>query len=117
MKRLFVPVLAVCLIALLPRLAFAHAHLVASTPAPNAAVQGPDIPFDLRFNSRVDPQRSTLTLVTADGHTRRLSADKQSSEASLHTHAQLSPGSYVLRWQALSTDGHITRGEIPFSVK
>lgn len=117
MKRLFVPALAVCLLVLLPRFAFAHAHLVASTPAANATVHGPDIAIDLRFNSRVDPQRSTLTLVSAGGHTQGLSADRQSTEASLHTHAQLRPGSYVLRWQALSTDGHITRGEIPFSVK
>ena len=30
--------------------------------------------------------------------------------------AGLAPGSYVLRWQVLSVDGHITRGDIPFKV-
>ena len=28
----------------------------------------------------------------------------------------LSPGAYVLRWQVLAIDGHITRGDIPFVV-
>jgi methionine-rich copper-binding protein CopC len=28
----------------------------------------------------------------------------------------LAPGDYRLRWQVLAYDGHITRGEIPFTV-
>jgi len=28
----------------------------------------------------------------------------------------LAPGDYVLHWQVLAVDGHITRGDIPFSV-
>jgi len=28
----------------------------------------------------------------------------------------LRPGTYRLRWQVLASDGHITRGEIPFTV-
>ncbi|TAI60323.1 copper resistance protein CopC, partial [Bradyrhizobium sp. Leo170] len=29
----------------------------------------------------------------------------------------LSPGAWRLRWQVLSVDGHITRGDIPFTVR
>jgi len=29
----------------------------------------------------------------------------------------LKPGEYQLRWQVLAVDGHITRGEIPFTVR
>ena len=32
------------------------------------------------------------------------------------TTADLTPGAYVLRWQMLAIDGHITRGDIPFTV-
>jgi hypothetical protein len=39
------------------------------------------------------------------------SADILSAKAS-----NLPPGDYRLRWQVLASDGHITRGEIPFSV-
>jgi methionine-rich copper-binding protein CopC len=28
----------------------------------------------------------------------------------------LTKGAYVLRWQVLADDGHITRGEVPFHV-
>jgi hypothetical protein len=101
---------------MLPSAAFAHAHLLTSTPAANATVHGPAVAFELRFNSRVDGHRSILTLVMADGHTQTLAMDKQSAEVNLNAHATLKPGSYTLRWQALSTDGHIARGEIPFGV-
>jgi methionine-rich copper-binding protein CopC len=26
------------------------------------------------------------------------------------------PGAYTLKWQVLATDGHITRGSVPFIV-
>jgi len=102
---------------LLPAIAFAHAHLLSSTPAANATVHGPEVAFELHYNSRVDGRHSVLTLVMSDGRTEPLGLDKQSSEANLNAHVKLKPGSYTLRWQALSTDGHITRGEIPFSVR
>ena len=28
----------------------------------------------------------------------------------------LTPGSYVVRWQVLAVDGHITRGDVPLTV-
>jgi len=116
-KRLPIAALAVCSCLLLPRLAFAHAHLLSSAPAANATVPGPDIAIDLKFNSRVETKGSMITLVLAGGQTQRLTLDSQSNETNLDAHTHLKPGSYTLRWQALSTDGHITRGEIPFAVR
>jgi copper resistance protein C len=117
MRRISVGVLAACALLLLPRLALAHAHLLSSTPAANATVRGPEVVFELRYNSRVDAHHSVLTLVRPDGHTEALAMDSQNAESNLNAHATLQPGSYTLRWQALSTDGHITRGEIPFTVR
>ncbi len=35
----------------------------------------------------------------------------------LQTSAELTkPGAYVVRWQVLAIDGHITRGDVPFTV-
>jgi copper resistance protein C len=116
LKRLFVATLAVCSLLLMPRAAFAHAHLLTSTPAANAAVQGPNVPIELRFNSRVDGAHSVLAIVTTNGNA-QIVIDKQSGPANLNAHATLKPGTYTLKWQALSTDGHITRGEIPFTVR
>jgi copper resistance protein C len=110
--------LLVCLIALfgLSQLAFAHAHLLSSTPQADSAVHGPAIAIDLKFNSRVDGSRSHLDLVLPDGKVESLTIGAP-SDAELAAQTRLAPGKYTIRWQALSTDGHITRGEIPFSVR
>ncbi|HEX4037017.1 MAG TPA: copper resistance CopC family protein [Acidobacteriaceae bacterium] len=102
---------------LLPQMALAHAHLVSSSPAANSAVHGPDVAIDLKFNSRVEIKGSMITLLLPGGQTHRLTLDSQSNDVNLDARTHLKPGSYTLRWQALSTDGHITRGEIPFGVR
>ncbi|MFY9748804.1 MAG: copper resistance protein CopC [Acidobacteriaceae bacterium] len=111
-----IAVFVACAALLLPCMAFAHAHLLSSTPAATATVHGPVVAIELRFNSRVDGHHSVLSLVTNNGSV-ALTIDNQSADNNLNAHARLTPGSYTLRWQALSTDGHITRGEIPFTVR
>jgi copper resistance protein C len=117
-KRLSLACLVACALLLAPRLALAHAHLESSTPAANATVQGPNLAIELRFNSRVDGQRSSLGIEVAGGSGQvSIVHDAQRSENTLNAHAALKPGHYVIQWQALATDGHITRGEIPFTVE
>lgn len=117
-RKFSLGLLAACALLVLPRLAFAHAHLESSTPAANATVAAGQIAIELRFNSRVDGQRSTLGIETAGGSGQAaIVHDKQRSETTLNAHATLQPGHYVIQWQALATDGHITRGEIPFTVQ
>jgi hypothetical protein len=108
-------ILAALLIA--PRLALAHAILVTSTPAMHGSVHGPDVAIDLKFNSRVDGLRSRIFIVLPGGATQAVALDKQAAPERLLGHAQLNSGNYTLRWQALAADGHITRGEIPFTVQ
>lgn len=96
--------------------ASAHAVLVQSTPQANEFVKGPDVAIELRFNSRVDAAHSTLVLVRPNGKMQALVA-LQGSPGSIAAKAQLTEGTYLLRWQALSTDGHVSRGELPFQVK
>jgi copper resistance protein C len=98
--------------------AFAHAVLVEATPAARSTVGGPDVAVRLRFNSRIDPLRSLLSLVLPDKTVRKLSLDRQASQDTLTARAAgLAAGAYRLRWQVLAGDGHITRGEVPFQVK
>ncbi|HMD33172.1 MAG TPA: copper resistance CopC family protein [Candidatus Acidoferrales bacterium] len=105
----------VLLLAIQP--AAGHAVLVESAPAANSSVPGPDVSVRLRFNSRIDAARSRLTLVLADGSTEPLKIPEQSSPDTLTSTATgLKPGAYRIRWQVLATDGHITRGDIPFTV-
>jgi methionine-rich copper-binding protein CopC len=100
------------------RPARAHAVLVESTPAAYSAVNGPDISIRLRFNVRIEAKRSRLSLLLPDKLTRALEVDTPPSPDVLTARATgLKPGDYRIRWQVLATDGHITRGEIPFTVK
>lgn len=99
-----------------PLPAAAHAILMESVPAVNATAQGPDIAFDLRFNSRIDHKRSRLTLTLPDQSQRVLPIDLAGADDRLDTKASLPPGAYTLRWQVLAIDGHITRGDVPFTV-
>ena len=97
--------------------AAAHAVLLESNPPVKSAVAGPDVPIKLRFNVRIDAMRSRLTLIRPDGSTQALEISKQSSADTLASQATgLAAGAYRLRWQVLASDGHITRGEIPFTV-
>jgi methionine-rich copper-binding protein CopC len=114
--------LAVCLFAAVAvlfvvRPAAAHAILLESSPSINSTVAGPSVPIKLRFNVRIDATRSRLTLVRPDASTEMLAISKDGGADSLLTQAQgLRPGEYRIRWQVLASDGHITRGEIPFQV-
>ena len=97
--------------------AVAHAVLLESIPALKSSVTGPDVSLRLRFNVRIDAARSRLTLVDPDGASQTLEISKQDSPEIISAEAKgLHPGFYRLRWQVLASDGHITRGEIPFTV-
>ncbi|MFT4112705.1 copper resistance CopC family protein [Silvibacterium sp.] len=117
MKKMLlsVAVLLGCVLAV-PR-AFAHAVLVSSTPAIHGTLHGPDVEFVLKYNSRVDGTRSSLTLVKVGGASQAVTLEKQPAPEQLLAHAKLGAGDYALRWQAVAADGHISRGEIPFTVK
>jgi methionine-rich copper-binding protein CopC len=117
--RVFLAVLLFAAVAmfLMVHLAIAHAILLESSPSINATVAGPGIPIKLRFNVRIDATRSRLTLVKPDASTRSLAISKDAPADTLASQAQgLNPGEYRIRWQVLASDGHITRGEIPFQV-
>ena len=116
--RVFILTALVSICCLFPaRRGSAHAILIEAVPAANSKVAGPDIAIKLRFSSRIDPARSRLTLLLPDGGQRKLEIQKQESPDTLSSQAKgLSAGAYRLQWQVLATDGHITRGEVPFEV-
>jgi len=117
MPRLMV--LIVVLVAagcLRPGRAVAHAILMDSQPAAQATMPPGPASVRLRFNSRIDQARSRLVLRTGRNET-ALQLDSASSADTLAASTILAPGSYVMRWQVLAVDGHITRGDVPFTVR
>jgi len=99
------------------QLAWAHAILMESMPKANSTVKGPELVIVLRFNVRVDGSRSRLHLVAANGSVVTLGNTEQPSPAGLKSTANgLKPGAYRLVWEVLASDGHMSRGEVPFTV-
>ena len=98
--------------------AAAHAVVVTSDPVAGAALTAAPAKVTIRFNSRLDHDRSRLLLIGADGAQQTLAIRPDSETTVLEAPvAGLTPGAWRLRWQVLAVDGHITRGDIPFSLQ
>ena len=96
---------------------WAHAILMESTPKLNSTVKGPDVTVNLRFNVRIDGGRSKVLLVLPDGKVSTLALAGQATPDTLQAHAKgLMPGAYKLQWRVLASDGHMSSGNIPFTV-
>jgi methionine-rich copper-binding protein CopC len=95
----------------------AHAILVRSEPQAGAVVAtAAEYRCVLVYNSRIDRVRSLLSLSGPDGRDVRLALAEDAPANELRATMTLSPGAYRLHWQVLAADGHITRGDIRFTV-
>jgi methionine-rich copper-binding protein CopC len=105
-------------VALTPGIARAHAIVVAAQPAMNSVVLPGELEIRLDFNSRIDQKRSRLSLQRPDGTEVAVALAAGGLPGVLAGRAQVvGEGRWKLRWQVLSLDGHITRGEVSFSVR
>jgi methionine-rich copper-binding protein CopC len=119
-QRLHVPRprwIGACALALACVAVHAHAIVVSSRPSVGTTMKQDDVAVELRFNSRIDHRRSRLSLIGPDSNRSDLfilngtQPDVVAADA-----GRLVSGNYRLRWQVMSIDGHITRGDIPFCV-
>ena len=106
----------VAALALAPAAARAHAILLDSAPAPGGRASAGHVAFRLRFNSRIDAARSRVTLTRPDKAKSVLPIEPGPTPDVLQAAADLGPGAYSLRWQVLAIDGHITRGDVGFTL-
>ena len=103
-------------VGLYPALARAHAILEDSSPPIGGSVRAGPVDLRLRYNSRIDRGRSRLTLTWPDKSKETVAIAPDGPPDIIAAHLDVTPGDYVLRWQVLAVDGHITRGDIPFTV-
>jgi hypothetical protein len=109
--------LAFGMAAVMPVAALAHAVVVLAQPALDQQVAPGPLEIRLEFNARIDRVRSKLELTLPDGGKTELPVDQVGAPNVLSaTTSALAAGAYGLRWQVLAVDGHITRGDIPFTV-
>ena len=96
--------------------AFAHAILEESVPPEGGSVPAGRIGIMLRYNSRIDKERSKLALTGPEHDHSTLPIMQAGPPAILTTTTELKPGDYTIRWNVLATDGHLTRGDVHFTV-
>lgn len=101
---------------ILPAAARAHAILEESTPPIGGSVKAGPIDLTLRYNSRIDRGRSRLVLIREDKTRDTVVIAPDTPPDIIAARVDLAPGSYIIRWQVLAVDGHITRGDIPITV-
>lgn len=101
-------------------IAFAHARLVSSEPAHQAALKGAPKVLHLTFNSLVERHFARFDLVDRAGKSRKIAYTPakpgQTRDLSVAL-PPLSPGAHRLKWSVVSADGHRIEGTIDFSVR
>jgi methionine-rich copper-binding protein CopC len=114
---MFVP--AILAVTLYADAAFAHAQLVRAVPAAGATVGSAPSEVTLRFNERLEPAFSSVTVRDAGGKqvdkgdTHVEKSDRAVMKISL---PPLSPGVYTVEWRATSSDTHKVNGTFTFKV-
>ncbi len=108
--------LLLALVLLAPEAAWAHAILIQSQPVAGSSIAPGQSELVLRYNSRIDHARSRLTL---EGTNARmvLPLEDGSAPDALAAKTELTPGDYTVHWQVLAVDGHMTRGDVRFTVR
>lgn len=119
-RRLVAGLFALGLLASLPMRASAHAEVVESDPAANAAlIEGPDA-LTITFSEPIDPQTSVIQLLDAQQRpiagVGELSLTDGGRTATLSLPG-LDPDVYTVSYQVVSkTDGHATAGFYAFLI-
>ena len=94
----------------------AHAILEQSQPPRDGSVAAGRVNIVFTYNSRIDRDRSRLTLIGPDRQETVLRLSPDGPPNIIRATVNLTSGAYAVRWQVLAIDGHITRGDLPFKV-
>ena len=100
-------------------MAFAHAALVQSDPAPNSTVAAPK-EIKLTFSEKLTPAFSGFELSMGDGMTMKVATKLSDDGKSLigTPAGSFMAGAYKISWHATSSDdGHRMDGSLMFKVK
>jgi copper resistance protein C len=99
--------------------AAAHASVKSTTPTDKASVASPE-ELDLTFSEALNLPFSKLHLLGPDGEEieigKGLLKDADKTLTAPVT-GPLKPGTYTVKWNVLSVDGHKTNGTYTFTVK
>ena len=111
MKSLVITIAALAVASV----ASAHAHLHVSTPANHSVIAEAPKQVSLQFNEPV--KLTALTIQKGDGPVTKLGPlpDAAAKDFTLAA-PKLDAGSYIVKWRAVSDDGHIMADKLLFTV-
>ena len=114
------PVVTLAALALAPAgPALAHAHVVSSSPAANAAIAPPK-QISVTFSEKLVPAFSKVAISMAGMNMAvpvKTSVSTDGKTIVAVPQGVFMKGAYVIEWAAASADGHKTKGSIPFKIK
>ncbi len=117
MKHLKWVLLSALLLLLCPLPSWSHAVLLQSNPPHGATLQDPPATVTLRFNVALEGIMTRLNLVDLHQHETSLPlTEGPQANQVIAELPPLSPGVYLVRYKVLARDGHISEGEIRFTV-
>src|SRR4051794_8889497 len=111
--------LAAVAVGLTPALLFAHARLVRSEPAANAAVTTAPVRISLWFSERPEPKFTKVQLLDSTGAAIVLGPpvlDAKAMEITLDVPPNLPSGKYTVSWSTAAADGHASNGRFGFTL-
>lgn len=120
MRTLTLGMLSGLLMLAWPLVGSAHTHLEKSEPAKEAVLDTAPTAIHLWFSEKVSAEWSKIEVTDAGGQR----VDKQQVTADnadpKHIQAELNAlpaGSYAVKWNVISGDGHRVKGDFTFTVK
>jgi methionine-rich copper-binding protein CopC len=105
---------------LFPIISHAHVHMDKSQPAKGEVLAAAPTVVQLWFSGGVSAEWSKIEVANAKGErvdsgaVSTIGDDAKSLQIKLKP---IGPGSYEIRWNAVSNDGHRVKGSSPFTVK
>lgn len=89
-----------------------------SQPSANAIIKREHAEYVVRFNGPIDHFASTLEIVQDGRLVRNLPVLRDSAvDVLFASGVALPPGRYTLRWKAVSAQGDVSEGLVPFKVE
>ena len=118
--RILQIVTCVLLVIALPPAVEAHALLDRAEPRVGSVVSKPPSVIRLTFTGGLEPRFCRVVVTGPSGFggagpARPVPGDAASLAVDLH--APVPPGTYTVRWRALSVDTHVTEGDFSFQVR
>ena len=125
--RFLVVASAISILAFLPRgvrPAAGHPIVLGSSVIHDSVLSGSPEEVTLRFNSRIEPRLTRVTITKDDG--RPVPLPLSVTDVNRNSHGvpdrlviplrPLPRGTYVIRYKVLAADGHVTEGALRFTI-